>query len=43
MLGYAAAVLAAREAADRHRALATFGKVRVEPNGVNAIPSRLRG
>lgn len=41
MLGYAAAVLEAREAADRHGALATFGKVRVEPNGVNAIPSRV--
>lgn len=41
MLGYAAAVLAAREAADRNGALATFGKVRVEPNGVNAIPSRV--
>ena len=35
------AVLPAREAAERHDALATFGKVRVEPNGVNAIPSRV--
>ncbi|MGH8775221.1 MAG: allantoate amidohydrolase [Jiangellaceae bacterium] len=41
MLSYAAAVLAARDAAVRHRALATFGKVQVEPNGVNAIPSRV--
>jgi beta-ureidopropionase / N-carbamoyl-L-amino-acid hydrolase len=41
MLSYAAAVLAARSAADTHGALATFGKVRVEPNGVNAIPSRV--
>jgi beta-ureidopropionase / N-carbamoyl-L-amino-acid hydrolase len=39
MLTFAAAVLAAREAAQRHGALATFGKVKVEPNGVNAIPS----
>jgi N-carbamoyl-L-amino-acid hydrolase len=41
MLAYAAMVLAAREAAEKHRALATFGKVRVEPNGVNAIPSHV--
>jgi beta-ureidopropionase / N-carbamoyl-L-amino-acid hydrolase len=41
MLTYARAVLAAREAAERHDALATFGKLRVEPNGVNAIPSRV--
>jgi beta-ureidopropionase / N-carbamoyl-L-amino-acid hydrolase len=41
MLVYAATVLAAREAAIRHDALATVGKVRVEPNGVNAIPSRV--
>ena len=39
MLLFAATVLAAREAAIRHDALATIGKVRVEPNGVNAIPS----
>ncbi|HEU4540696.1 MAG TPA: allantoate amidohydrolase [Jiangellaceae bacterium] len=38
MLLFAATVLAAREAAIRHDALATIGKVRVEPNGVNAIP-----
>ena len=41
MLAYAASVLAAREAAERHGALATFGKVMVEPNGVNAIPSQV--
>ena len=41
MLAYAASVLGAREAAERHGALATFGKVVVEPNGVNAIPSRV--
>jgi beta-ureidopropionase / N-carbamoyl-L-amino-acid hydrolase len=41
MLDYARLVLAARDAAQRHGALATCGKVRVEPNGVNAIPSRV--
>jgi beta-ureidopropionase / N-carbamoyl-L-amino-acid hydrolase len=41
MLRYAATVLAARDAAEQHGVLATFGKVRVEPNGVNAIPSRV--
>jgi len=41
MLAYATAVLAARDTAMRHGALATFGKVRVEPNGVNAIPSQV--
>jgi beta-ureidopropionase / N-carbamoyl-L-amino-acid hydrolase len=41
MLTYARAVLSARQAAERHEALATFGKVQVEPNGVNAIPSRV--
>jgi N-carbamoyl-L-amino-acid hydrolase len=41
MLAYAAAVLAARSSAGQHEALATFGKVQVEPNGVNAIPSRV--
>ncbi|MGP3922243.1 allantoate amidohydrolase [Streptomyces sp. 8N616] len=43
MLTYAAAVLAAREKAARSGALATFGKVSVEPNGVNAIASLVRG
>ncbi len=41
MLTYARLVLAARDAAQRHEALATCGKVRVEPNGVNAIASRV--
>ena len=41
MITYAGAVLAAREAAERHEALATFGKVQVTPNGVNAIPSQV--
>ncbi|WP_433282013.1 allantoate amidohydrolase [Pseudonocardia xinjiangensis] len=39
MLALAAAVATARSAAERHEALATIGKLRVEPNGVNAIPS----
>jgi N-carbamoyl-L-amino-acid hydrolase len=39
MLALAAAVRAARAAAQRHRTLATVGKLRVHPNGVNAIPS----
>jgi N-carbamoyl-L-amino-acid hydrolase len=41
MVDYARLVLAARSAADRHGAVATCGKVLVEPNGVNAIPSRV--
>jgi len=41
MLALATAVLAAREAATGHGCVATVGKVRVEPNGVNAIPSRV--
>ncbi|MFJ6657965.1 allantoate amidohydrolase [Streptomyces sp. NPDC091377] len=43
MLPYAETVLAARRAALLHRAVATFGKVAVEPNGVNAVPSLVRG
>jgi N-carbamoyl-L-amino-acid hydrolase len=43
MLTYAGTVLAAREEAERAGALATFGKVSVEPNGVNAVPSLVRG
>jgi N-carbamoyl-L-amino-acid hydrolase len=39
MLALAAAILAAHASAERAAALATVGKVRVEPNGVNAIPS----
>jgi N-carbamoyl-L-amino-acid hydrolase len=43
MLAMAAVVLAARDAAVRHGTVATCGKLRVEPNGVNAIPSRVTG
>ncbi|MFE2041060.1 allantoate amidohydrolase [Streptomyces sp. NPDC059477] len=43
MLPYAETVLAARREARLARAVATFGKVAVEPNGVNAIPSLVRG
>jgi beta-ureidopropionase / N-carbamoyl-L-amino-acid hydrolase len=39
MLALAAVVGTARDAAERHAALATVGKLAVEPNGVNAIPS----
>jgi N-carbamoyl-L-amino-acid hydrolase len=41
MIAYASAVLAARGAAAWHDALATCGKIVVEPNGVNAVPSRV--
>ncbi|MCZ4122881.1 allantoate amidohydrolase [Streptomyces sp. H39-S7] len=43
MLSYADTVLAARREARAAGALATFGKVSVEPNGVNAIASLVRG
>lgn len=43
MPAYAETVLAARREAQRVGAVATFGKVAVEPNGVNAIPSLVRG
>ncbi|GAA1577062.1 allantoate amidohydrolase [Streptomyces globosus] len=43
MLTYAETVLAARTEAALAGAVATFGKVSVEPNGVNAIPSLVRG
>ncbi|MBI0295461.1 allantoate amidohydrolase [Streptomyces sp. PRKS01-29] len=43
MLTYANTVLAARKKAKLAGALATFGKVSVEPNGVNAIASLVRG
>lgn len=43
MLAFSSAVLAARVAAVRYDALATCGKVRVAPNGVNAIPSLVTG
>ncbi|GLZ14701.1 Zn-dependent hydrolase [Actinomadura sp. NBRC 104425] len=39
MLPFARMVLAAREAAERHDAVATVGKVDVTPGGVNAIAS----
>src|SRR6202000_2966185 len=39
MLALASVIQAARTAAERHAAVATCGKVRVQPNGVNAIPS----
>jgi len=41
MIGLAATVLAAREGATALGCVATVGKVRVEPNGVNAIPSHV--
>jgi N-carbamoyl-L-amino-acid hydrolase len=41
MLRLAAAIAEARDAAGRHDALATVGKLRVRPNGVNAIPSEV--
>ncbi|WP_405465459.1 allantoate amidohydrolase [Streptomyces jietaisiensis] len=43
MPAYAETVLAARREAQRAGAVATFGKVAVEPNGVNAIPFLVRG
>ncbi|WP_198535368.1 allantoate amidohydrolase [Streptomyces caatingaensis] len=42
MLTYANTVLAARKKARLAGALATFGKVGVEPNGVNAVASLVR-
>ncbi|QVQ51849.1 allantoate amidohydrolase [Spiractinospora alimapuensis] len=41
MLPFAETVLAARALAERHDAVATVGKVRVSPNGTNAIPSQV--
>jgi beta-ureidopropionase / N-carbamoyl-L-amino-acid hydrolase len=43
MLDLAAAINRARELAGDHGVLATCAKVLVEPNGVNAIPSRVTG
>lgn len=43
MLAYAALVLKTRELAERHDVLATCAKVRVHPNGINAIPSSVTG
>ena len=42
MLTYAHTVLSARKKARLGGALATFGRVRVDPNGTNAIPSRVQ-
>jgi beta-ureidopropionase / N-carbamoyl-L-amino-acid hydrolase len=42
MLPYASTALAARQAAAQNGAVATFGKVIVEPNGTNAVPSAVR-
>ncbi len=39
MLPFAAVVLAARQIAERHRMLATFGKVIASPGAINAISS----
>ena len=41
VVSYAEVVLSARAAAERHGGVATCGKVRVEPNGVNAIASHV--
>lgn len=41
MLDLANVVLGARAAASAHACVATVGKVRVKPNGVNAIPSQV--
>ncbi|WP_243710877.1 allantoate amidohydrolase [Actinomadura sp. KC216] len=43
MLPFAAMVIAAREAAERNGTVATVGKVRVVPGGVNAIASSVTG
>jgi len=43
MLPFAAVVLAAREAAAAHGALATVGKVTAEPGAVNAVSARVSG
>jgi N-carbamoyl-L-amino-acid hydrolase len=42
-LAYATLVLYARELAERYGTVATCGKVRIDPNGVNAIPSLVTG
>ena len=43
MLGLAAAIIAARRAADTHGCVATVGKVAVVPGGINAIASCATG
>jgi N-carbamoyl-L-amino-acid hydrolase len=40
MLGAAAAVIAARRAAEQHGCLATVGRITAHPGGVNAVPGR---
>lgn len=42
-LAHATLVLHARKLAERHGVVATCGKVRIDPNGVNAIPSLVTG
>jgi N-carbamoyl-L-amino-acid hydrolase len=42
MLGLAAAILAARAAAEELGAVATVGRVLVEPNSTNSVPGRVR-
>lgn len=42
MLDFAHAALAARDAAEAHGGLATFGRVHVEPNSTNSIASLVR-
>jgi N-carbamoyl-L-amino-acid hydrolase len=41
MLPFASAVLGARTLASKHGGVATFGRVQVEPNGTNAVPSKV--
>jgi len=41
MLPFAVAALAARAEATRHDGVATFGRLQVEPNGTNAVPSQV--
>ena len=43
MLAFAALVQQARAGAERFGVVATVGKVLIDPNGVNAIPSRVTG
>jgi len=42
MIAYASTALAARDAALTAEARATFGRLEVEPNGTNAVPSEVR-
>lgn len=41
MLPFAEVVSAARRIAEQYGAVSTFGRVRVDPNGTNAIPTRV--